>query len=419
MNRLTTALLAALEALIVVAIGVGIALVPLTVLWATQFDLAVDWLVFWRAAVDIWLLGNGVDLAVQLDPTVVAALGLPGAETAFPITIALLGFALLAVLFGLRTGRRAAETPYRWVGVTAAILSYALLTAILASTAGTDAIRPALAPGVVLPTAIYAAGVLIGSARGQLGSGRLGRVIGRWVGALPAEVRTLALAALRGGAAAAAGILLVSAVAVCALILANYATIIGLYETVQAGIVGGSILTLAQLALIPNLVIWAAAWLVGPGIAVGVGTSVSPAGTSLGAVPGLPVLGALPHGTLAFGFLGLLVPVLIGFLAAVITRQRQGRGVTPAPSLSRQLLTGLGTGVVAGILLGLLAWWSGGALGPGRLALVGPDPLLVGVLVTVEVGIAACLALLTPAPRGGATGGRRLLGRLMNSRASR
>ncbi|MDQ1579348.1 MAG: hypothetical protein QOD05_123, partial [Microbacteriaceae bacterium] len=48
MNRTTVALLAALEALIVVAIGIGIALVPLTVLWAAQYHLAIDWLVFWR-----------------------------------------------------------------------------------------------------------------------------------------------------------------------------------------------------------------------------------------------------------------------------------------------------------------------------------------------------------------------------------
>ncbi|MCU1444111.1 MAG: rane protein, partial [Cryobacterium sp.] len=53
MTRIMTALLAALEALIVVAIGVGIALVPLTILWATQFGLATDWLIFWRAAVDV------------------------------------------------------------------------------------------------------------------------------------------------------------------------------------------------------------------------------------------------------------------------------------------------------------------------------------------------------------------------------
>ena len=445
MKRLTTALLAALDALIVVAIGVGISLVPLTVLWATQFGMNVSWLVFWRAAVDVWLVGNGVDLVVQLDPTLTAALNLPGAETAFPITIALLGFALLAVLLGRRTGHRAAETPYRRVGVAGAIVSYTLLTALLVLSAGTDAVRPVTAQGLLLPPLIFAAGVLIGAGPGQLGRllGRIPGLTGRLPGAprgagsaasrstmssasasagststsastgagtvaglLPIPVRAAVATALRSGTAAAAGILCVAGVTVFVLILTNYATIIGLYETVQAGILGGIALTTLQLALIPNLVIWAAAWFAGPGIAVGVGTSVSPVGTSLGTVPGLPILGVLPQGSLAFGFVGLLVPLLAGFLAAVLLRRRTAADVRP-PALTERLLTGLGVGVVAGVLLGLLAWWSGGALGPGRLVEVGPNPLLVGVLVAVEVGIGASLGLLTPAAPVSANGSGR------------
>ncbi|TFB96881.1 DUF6350 family protein [Cryobacterium sp. HLT2-28] len=397
MNRTTTALLAALEAVLVVAIGVGIALVPLTVLWATQFGLAIDWVVFWRAAVDVWLLGNGVDLTVQLDPAVVTTLGLPGSEAPFTLTIALLGYGLLAVLLGRRTGARAAETPYRWVGAGAAIACYGLLATVLSLTAGTDAVRPSLPQGILLPTAVYAAGVLSGVLSGAFRGQAAGALVRRYR-TLPAVARGIAATALRGGTAAAAAIVAVSAVAVFVLILSNYATVIGLYETVQSGLTGGIVLTLLELALIPNLVVWAAAWLVGPGIAVGVGTSVSPVGTALGSVPGLPILGVLPHGTLAFGFLGLLVPVLIGFLAAAVTRQRQARTDTAPPTVPQQLVTGLATGIVAGILLGLLAWWSGGAMGPGRLVEVGPDPLLVGLLTAVEVGVAAGAGLLTPHP---------------------
>ena len=52
MNRPTTALFAALEALLVAAIGIGIPLVPLTVLWATQYDLQIDWAVFFNRSRD-------------------------------------------------------------------------------------------------------------------------------------------------------------------------------------------------------------------------------------------------------------------------------------------------------------------------------------------------------------------------------
>ena len=106
MNRTIVALLAALEALIAVAVGIGIVLVPLTVLWAAQFGMAVDWAVFWRAAADVWLAGHGVDLAVTLPAVTVATLGLPAASAAFPLTIAVLGFALLTAAFGVRAGLR-------------------------------------------------------------------------------------------------------------------------------------------------------------------------------------------------------------------------------------------------------------------------------------------------------------------------
>ncbi|MDJ0347869.1 DUF6350 family protein [Cryobacterium sp. PH29-G1] len=401
MNRITTALLAALEALLVVAIGVGIAMVPLTVLWAAHFGLSVEWFVFWRAAADIWLLGNGVDLTVQLGPDVAAALGLAGADTPFLISIVPLGFAMLSVLMGVHTGRRAAETPYRWTGVGVAVVTYAILSALVTVSALSETVRPNQLQGFVLPTLIYAVGVLIGAELGRrktagpvASTDRLSRGIRSWYQRIPQATRAVIDGAVRGGTAAAAGVLFVSAVTVAVLIAVNYATIIGLYEAVQAGVVGGATITLAQLALIPNLVIWAAAWFVGPGIALGAGSTVSPIGTVVGTLPGLPLFGALPQGTPAYGFIGLLVPVLIGFIFAVVTRQFLDRPGVPERTTFEHVLTGLGMGVVGGALLGLLAWWSAGAIGPGRLVEVGPNPLLVGALAAAEIGVAAALGML-------------------------
>jgi hypothetical protein len=404
MNRITTALLAALEALIVVAIGVGIALVPLTILWGTHYDLGIDWFVFWRAAVDVWLLGNGVDLAVQLPVDVSATLGVAGAELPFTLSIALLGFALIAVLFGVRTGRRAASTDYTLTAAAVAVLSYGVLAALLTFSAGTAIVTPAPVQGILLPTLVFTIGVLIGLAD----SPRTTPILPRWVlrplddqfHRIPAEVRRQLGAALRGGAAVTAGILVLSGLAVCVSVLANFATVIGLYETLQADVAGGIALTIGQLAFIPNLVVWAAGWFVGPGVALGTGTNVSPLGTSLDIVPGLPVFGALPQGTLEFGFLGLLVPVLIGFVVAVLVRQGLDKRPNAPHGRVRMLVTGALIGVVAGILLGLLSWWSAGAMGPGRLVDVGPNPLLVAGFTVLEVGIAAALGMLV--------GGRRV-----------
>ena len=46
------------------------------------------------------------------------------------------------------------------------------------------------------------------------------------------------------------------------------------------------------------------------------------------------------------------------------------------------------------MVLGLLAWSASGAAGPGRLAHVGPDPLLVGAFGALEVAVPSVLAMV-------------------------
>ncbi|MEL4320639.1 DUF6350 family protein [Leifsonia sp. YIM 134122] len=403
MNRTTTALIAALEALVVVAVGIGIPLVPLTILWATTLRMASDWLPFWRGSVDLWLVGHGVDLTVRLPEAVAATTGLPDAAQPFTISIALLGFAVITVLSGLRVGRRAVISGDRMLGVVVAALTFAVLTALVALSATATVARPAPVQAFVLPTLIYVTAMLAASEwesqRGPVGrrdatAVRVRATVMQW----PAMVRAGIDAAVRGATVAVAGIIGVAAVVVAIMLVTHYATVTALYESLQAGILGGIAITLLQLALLPNLVIWAAAWLVGPGFLIGTGTSVAPGGTVLGAVPGLPVLGALPQGEPAIGVLGVLVPIAFGALAGWLAHRRL------PPTATRLHLAGIGAGIgaLAGLALGLLAWWSGGAIGPGRLASVGPDPWLVGILAAVEIAVPAVLALLAAGWRGSA-----------------
>ena len=125
MRRTTIALLAGLEASVAALIGLGIVLVPLMLLWAVHFGLAVDVAVLLRAAADVWLLGHGVDLVLQLDAVTAARIGLPGAGDPFPITIALLGFALISVAFGRRIGVRSVAGGHALTGGVAAVVVYA------------------------------------------------------------------------------------------------------------------------------------------------------------------------------------------------------------------------------------------------------------------------------------------------------
>ena len=320
MRRTTIALLAALEASVAALIGLGIALVPLMLLWAVHFGLAVDAAVFFRAAADVWLLGHGVDLVVQLDPVTAGRIALPGAGDPFPITIALLGFALITVAFGRRIGRRSAAGGHSFSGGIAAIVVFALAGAGLALAAGVDAARADPLQAALIPAGIVALGVVLGAVgevlRTDPATDAATGVVRRALAALPSGLVAGRRAAVRIGAGAAFGVLALAAVLVAVLIALDYATIAALYQALGAGVDGGIALTVAELALLPNIVIWAAAWLLGPGFAIGTGSLVSTGGTLLGPVPGIPLLGALPTDTPALGALWLVVPVLLGFVGA-------------------------------------------------------------------------------------------------------
>lgn len=391
MQRTTIALLAALEAAVSALVGYGIALVPLMVLWATHFGLAAPLDAFFRAAADAWLLGHGVDLAVHLDEVTALGLGLAGADEPFAITIPLLGFALLTFAFGVRIGRRASASGTPVVGAASATVVTGLIGAALALAAATPIAQPVVWQGAALPALVMAAGVVVGIAiaftHGGWATDATTSALRRRVDAVPRLGRAGIRSALRIGLGSALGVVAVAAVLVTVRIVVEYPTIVGLHQALAAGVDGGIAITLAELALLPNLVVWAAAWLLGPGFALGAGTTVSPSVTLIGPVPGLPLLGALPAEGAPLGVLWLALPVLLGFGGAVlVARSVPERRDEPWWAT---LAVGLGAGAVAGLVLGVLAAASAGAVGPGRLAEVGPDALLVAASASASVAVGA------------------------------
>ena len=407
MNRPTTALLSALDALIAVAIGLGIPLVMLTILWATQFDLGVDWTVFWRASADLWMLGNGVDVLVSIDPTTAARLALTGAATPFEVGIAPLGFALLTVLLGRRSGLRLGLSPHPALGFVVGVATVAALSALVWLSAEAPGAVPSFGQALVLVPGVYALGAVAGLAESLF---RARDPLAGWVREqfhrLPTSVSPLVAVALRGGAIVAAAMVAVGALATSLSLLIHYSTVISLYESLQSGIGGGAALTLGQLALLPNASIWASSWFLGPGFAIGTGSSVSPLATQVGLLPSLPLFGALPQSS-PLGYAVLVVPVALGFVTAVALRPRLAATAASSTSTAswagRMIGTGFGSGIVAASILSLLAVWSGGAAGPGRLADLGADPGAVWVWSTALFGVSASVGLLASSvtlPRG-------------------
>ena len=385
MNRTLSALFSALEGLLVVAIGLAIPLAPLTVMWGAQYGFAPDWVIFWRAGADIWLVGHGVDITVTLDALTARGAGLAGAETPFVVSIAALGFALLTVILGRRAGRRIGETRHRLLGEIVATLVVALLSFGIVVTASQPLARPSTVQGVVFPTLVFVIGLLVARYRAI--------PTPPWISGWRAETRAVVGTALRGGGAAAALVMTAASLLLAVLFFTNYGQIIALYEGLHSGGIGGAALTVAQIMVLPNLVIWTASWLVGPGFALGTGGAVSPLATTLGPIPAIPVLGALPSGSLAFAFVGLAVPLLAGFLAGTILSRPLGDQLGRVNRIPWMLAAALGMGVAGGAALGILAWASAGAMGPGRLQDVGPNPLLVGGLAAIEIGVAAVLGM--------------------------
>ena len=148
----------------------------------------------------------------------------------------------------------------------------------------------------------------------------------------------------------------------------------------------GGTLSLVLLALIgPNIALLGSAYLLGPGFALGTGTSVSPAAVDLGPVPALPVLAAIPGDGPAPGWTSLLlgVPALLAVAAAFLTAR-----ALPTTSWRDGALRGLGGGAAGAVLLTLVVSWAGGGIGSGRMADLGAPlgPVLVWALGSFGLG---------------------------------
>jgi hypothetical protein len=197
---------------------------------------------------------------------------------------------------------------------------------------------------------------------------------------------------LRSGGVALLALLGTGAAMTAVWALAGRTTSDDIVGGLDPGWLGGVVLAVAQLALLPNLVLWAVAWLAGPGFAVGQGTAFAASGTTAGPLPALPILGALP-GPDWSSPVALALPALVVACGAV-GGWYAWRWLDPARVRWSDLgwVTG-GLVLAAGVGIGLLQWWAGGAAGSGRLSDVGADPLLVGAVVAAELGAGAALVL--------------------------
>jgi Family of unknown function (DUF6350) len=233
-----------------------------------------------------------------------------------------------------------------------------------------------------------AAAFLLALVAGGLGAARGLAPWARLAHLMPARPRSIIMGML--GAAAILG--LVGSVLAAVSLTAHLPEVRAASDALGPGLGGAALLLLAQLSYLPNAIIWAVAYTLGPGFAFGAGTVVAPTGTVLGAVPAFPMLAALPSGAHPGGpawlpVLVLAMPYLAGVFAGVVTVR-----IAPTPVIEAAPLWGFAAGGAAGVLAGLAAAFSGGSLGNGRLAAVGPSGFQVGLVAILEIGVTAALS---------------------------
>jgi hypothetical protein len=360
------------------SLGLLTVMVVVLVGWATAADSGASATEAVAGALQVWLGAQHTELAVGSAAFQVVPLGL------------LVGPAWLLFATSVRAARASrVVSPRGAVALTAVVTAtYAVLAVLVSLLARTDVVRPA-----PISAFLGAAGVAAVAGGAGVVHGGVG-----WAGVwrrLPAELRLVlrgclgVLCVLGGGGALVAGLALLAG------LYRARALLVGLHP----GATGGLIVVLLCIAYLPTAVVWAVAYVAGPGFAVGSGTAVTVSGSHLGAVPAFPLLAALPAGGGGLGPVVFLLPVAAGVVAALLAGRLDRSGSERLLGSWRGLLvTGLGTGAASGAAFGVLSVLASGPIGPGRMATVGPAPLVAAAAVAAWVGGSALAALVVRNP---------------------
>ena len=400
LNRRLTLAIGALQALISVAIGLGALAVPLAILWLFENDAQTSFVVAFRTAADIWLLSQGASINVSAG----TFLGIE--VSAFAITLMPLGYSIFLAWLAWRVGRAISGAAEMWPAWLGAIGTFAILNFLVVRAADFKAAAPDQIGGLIWPVLFFSAFVFVGSligeprpvygvAKGMLSLERkqVSEFLAKTFASLPWIIRVVWSPALRAGTGIVIAMLVVSAAAIALLFAFNWIGVVTFYETVHSTFLGGFAITSAQIALLPNFVIFAASWLTGVGFSIGAGSLISPLGSAAGPLPAIPALAVLPQGTLDFGMIAIVVPLVLAFMATLaIKKHADDVRFEFATPLASAFALGLSIAFVAAVELAALAWLASGAFGPGRFASNGVNPLILFAVFFVEVAVVAVLA---------------------------
>ncbi|MFI9823082.1 DUF6350 family protein [Streptomyces sp. NPDC052013] len=396
------------------AAGLGLAAlaVPVMLLWISSPypDSGPDGALHIAAA--LWLLAHGAEL-VRTD----TLSGVPAPMGVTPLLLLALPVWLLhraardATEGGAGAGDDAPLVPGRTAGA-GVVLGYLAVAAPAALFAADGALRPQWVSTAVCVSlvAVTAVGAGVWTAYGRP-SGPLERAV---AAVLPRDVRHLVLgaegrpgASARAAAAGTAVLLGGGALLLAGSLVWHGAQTQGAFLRLTEGWSGRFAVLLLAVALVPNALVWAAAYALGPGFLLGTGTLVTPLFSDPAPLlPPFPLLAAVPEAGVGapVTWASAVVPVVAGAVAGRLVGRAAAEAAEEWPRLAPDVAAWTrgrtaGAAVLAAALcagaLALLAALAGGPLGSAALAGFGPVGWQVGAATLVWVGLTASGTALT------------------------
>lgn len=354
----------------------------------------------------LWLLIHGVPMHLLQVGTGTDPTNLSGVLNFVPLGLTLIPFFLC-----WRAGRRIARASYTdqlWQGILGALGVYLLCGLFTGFLVNNDEAETSLLAASLIPLISAGAGVITGARRE---AGSWGRLIGfdaaAWIAKTSQHSRwagSYLWAVVCGGTLAYVMTFGLASLLLTINLGIHWVDISNVYQQLRPGPIGSAVLTLGQLGIMPNLVMWTLSWISGGGFMLGVGSTISPLETTVGPLPAIPVLAALPSGDLTYAWAFMLLPVLAGFLAGwyfLRVGENHFDDWISSRIRSRWVSLGLSTvvlGIVVGSVAGVLSlagsWLASGSLGIGRFTEIGSNVLLTALFLAAEVAIGTAIGYL-------------------------
>lgn len=366
MTRIPVHIAAIADAALTVAIGLALPLLFTIASWlisggfqTTLFDVP------FTIAAAVWALGLGGGVGFSISPETYPSLGI-AEPFVFVVSIAPLAITALIAWMAWRAGDRLSDDDAPWAGIAASIAAFALAAWLSLTFATSTPFRIDVSGAVTVGTITWAVMLLIGV--------RVWEYLPwhNWLADRFDEVAELAIRAVRIAVALVVGTLGLATAFLLLALVTSMGRVIGLMESLQLGISGVIGIGLLQLLYLPTLIVWASAWMLGPGIELGEGSLANLGGTEAGPLPVVPLLGMLPEGSSPYLWAVIALPVVLAAVVSLIARSRI-EGIDERVWWER-LLPPVGGALIAAVTLAVFAHLSRGAIGPGRLTEFGPQP---------------------------------------------